>query len=1147
MPIIRSPRNPCSTCHKNVNQNHRALYCNSCGLYVHIKCNCLNVNDYLHFKKEGEDIPFFCISCISDNIPFSNLTKSELLYVNKAINLPINDSAEAFFAQKSPEMESHISNINSFLNKSFHPPEDENYDGDDISPINCNYFEPNEFCNAKFDSSKTFSILHLNIHSIQKHIETLQTLLLTLESKDFEFDIIAISESKLKINIPPTVDISIDNYHQPLSCPSEANKGGVLLYVNKKIQNFKPRPDLCIYEPKLIESSFIEIINKGRSNHIIGVIYRHPTLGVDNFTDNHMRPLVTKLYNDNKKQITIAGDFNVNLLNLSHSHSSEFFNLLTSNHLLPTITLPTKLNTSGNNTLIDNIFTNIFNPDLVSGNISLNVSDGHLPSFLIIPNPNHNHLPKRHNFHKHNVEKFNIKDKDFPIQKFLMSQDILGINWENILQIEKHDPNFSFENFYSSITPIIDKYLPLKKVSNKVHKRKFKPWVSYGIQQCMKRRDKLYTQLRRCKNHFRKQAIQDEYKFVRNRVIELTFFAKKNYYNRYFEANNRNLRKIWQGINSIINIKSKSNDSPSCISDKAGNIITDPIQVCETFNNHYVNVAANILEERKSFEGDGNFKRFLPPSTPNSISVDPVDGEEVCKIISQFKLNKGCGPFSIPSQVLFHMQNELAKPISWIANICLISGIHPDKLKLAKVIPIFKKGSKLSTANYRPISLLSNINKIIEKLVFSRVFSFLEKNKIIYEKQFGFRPKHSTSHALLNIVDTISNSLDNGKMAAGVFVDFQKAFDTVDHNILISKLNHYGIRGKMNDWFMSYLTNRKQCVSILGFESSYKIIEYGVPQGSVLGPLLFLLYINDLNKSIKHSDTFHFADDTHLLNINDSFFSMQAKLNQDLKGLHRWLLANKISLNAAKTELVIFRKPLQKIPPIKLYINGNRITQTNRVKYLGVYLDQFLDGSAHCLELHKKLQRANGMIAKARHFLSNDSKALLSLYHSIFSSHMTYGCQVWGQSDSKFVKKIQVLQNNALRLITFAESFRDHVSPLYKKLKILKFRDYVSLQNLLFIHDYFNDKLPECFNGYFTLLRDAHDHETRNAGTGHLVVPPIQSDRYGKKSFKIQSIILWNSFADKFPAEDLTNISRSKFKKILVKDFIENYSTNQTI
>lgn len=1143
MPPLCSPRNPCSTCHKHIHSNHRALFCNSCELFVHIKCNFLNNNDYLRFKKEGEDVPFFCISCISSNIPFSNLTKAELCNVNKAINVPENDSSEAFFAQKTPEIDNHINKLNAFLNNSLLPSDDDDSDRDIASPINCNYFEPDEFCSAKFDSSKSFSMLHLNIHSITKHIETLQTLLLTLESKDFEFDIIAISESKIKLNSLPIVNVCIDNYHEPLSCPSEANKGGVLLYVNKKIHNFKPRPDLCIYESKFIESSFIEIINNGRSNQIIGVIYRHPTLGVDRFTDDHMRPLITKLSKESKKQITIAGDFNVNLLNLSHSHSSDFFDLLTSNHLLPTISLPTKINTSGKNTLIDNIFTNVFNPDIISGNISLNISDGHLPSFLIIPNPNQNHLPKHHNFFKHDSRNFNVKSEDFPIHKFLMAQD-LDLDWDNILKIENLDPNFSFENFYSTISPVISKFLPLKKVSNHEHKRKFKPWVSYGIRQCMKRRDKLYTQLRNCKNSIRKQSIQDEYKVLRNRVSELLSIAKKNYFNRYFQANNRNLRKIWQGINSIININTSSNDSPSCIAKKDGTLITDPTLVCEEFNNHYVNVASNILEERKSFEGDGNFRKFLPPSIVNSIVFDPIDAEEVCNLISKFNVNKGCGPFSIPSIVLFHMRHKLAKPISWIANICIMTGIHPDKLKLQKVIPFFKKGSKLSTANYRPISLLSNINKIIEKLVFNRVLSFLNRNNVIYEKQFGFRPKHSTNHALINIVDTISNAIDSGKLAAGVFVDFQKAFDTVDHNILISKLEHYGIRGKFNDWFKSYLTNRKQCVSILGYESSYQPIKYGVPQGSVLGPLLFLIYINDLNHSIQFSDTFHFADDTNLLNINSSFYKLQSNLNKDLKGLYRWLLANKISLNAAKTELVIFRKPLQKIPPINIKINGIRIAQTSSVKYLGIYLDEFLVGSTHCILLHSKLQRANGMLAKARHFLCNNTNTLLSLYYSIFSSHMVNGCQVFGQTDSKFVKKIQVLQNNALRLISFADSFRDHVSHIYKNLNILKFRDFVSLQNLLFIHDYFNGLLPDCFDGYFTFLSDSHSHLTRNATNGHLVVPRVESDRFGRKSFKVQSTVLWNDIAAKFPQENFANMPKSKFKNLLRNYFIRNYKSH---
>ena len=248
--------------------------------------------------------------------------------------------------------------------------------------------------------------------------------------------------------------------------------------------------------------------------------------------------------------------------------------------------------------------------------------------------------------------------------------------------------------------------------------------------------------------------------------------------------------------------------------------------------------------------------------------------------------------------------------------------------------------------------------------------------------------------------------MDENKFACAVFIDFQKAFDTVNHKILLQKLNYFGITGKIKEWLSSYLSNRKHFVSILGFESQPQEIEHGVPQGSVLGPLLFLLYINDLHRAIKFSKTYYFADDTNLLNINSSIFSIKSQLNRDLKSMNLWLLANKISLNATKTELIFFRKPSQKRPLIKIKVNGVRIAPVKSLKYLGVFLDEFLTGNSHCTLLITKLSRAIGMIAKIRHFLHDNQKQLLSLYHSIFSSHMIYGCQTWGLNDTPLVRKI---------------------------------------------------------------------------------------------------------------------------------------------
>jgi len=242
--------------------------------------------------------------------------------------------------------------------------------------------------------------------------------------------------------------------------------------------------------------------------------------------------------------------------------------------------------------------------------------------------------------------------------------------------------------------------MPLEKVKNKEHKRRYKPWITPGIRRSMNRRDKLLHKVIKMKNLPNKLSLQAEYKLLRNQIVELTKLSKQNFYNTYFTSNNGNLRKIWQGIKRIINIKSQSFDTPSCILHKDGNIVTDPKEISDCFAEQFTLVADKILEQRRYNGDDEDYAKYLPPSNPNSIAILPVDGPEICAIIQQFNTNKGAGPNSIPPIFLKHMLNELAIPLSWIANISLSTGIHPDKLKLARIIPIYKKGSKLLTCNY---------------------------------------------------------------------------------------------------------------------------------------------------------------------------------------------------------------------------------------------------------------------------------------------------------------------------------------------------------------------------------------------------------------------------------------------------------------
>ena len=372
----------------------------------------------------------------------------------------------------------------------------------------------------------------------------------------------------------------------------------------------------------------------------------------------------------------------------------------------------------------------------------------------------------------------------------------------------------------------------------------------------------------------------------------------------------------------------------------------------------------------------------------HSFFITPSAPYEVSDVINTLKTGKSIGPNSIPIKVLEILSPHISSPLSQIINESFLSGIFPEKMQLAKVIPLFKKGCPMMVSNYRPISLLSVFSKISEKLMYKRLYNFLELHKIVYILQFGFRASHSINHALISLTESIKNILDNKNFGCGIFLDLQKAFETVNHQILLSKLEHYGIRGTGLAWFKSYLGSRSQYVSINGHNSSHLNVTCGVPQGSVLGPLLFLIYINDLPSSSSKLSFYLFADDTNIYFESDSLNKLQEVVNRELKHVKKWLDANKLAVNVDKTNFIIFHSPQSTLDQtVSIKIGKEHVKQAKYVKFLGLLLDKNLNWKYHLSELSKKLSRTCGIFFKIRHLLP--TSILVSLYNSLFASSFT--------------------------------------------------------------------------------------------------------------------------------------------------------------
>ena len=880
--------------------------------------------------------------------------------------------------------------------------------------------------------------------------------------------------------------------------------GGVAVYINDLYQ-FKTRKDLCL-QNNHAESLFIEIENHSSKNSIIGVIYRPPQLSIDSFIED-LDETLHQLSSENR-DVYLGGDFNIDLMK-SNRFSQTFINLLNTYALSPFINKSTRIS-SASSTLIDNVFSNTVNRHVASGIIYSDLSD-HLPIFLIVKGPE-----RQKNYHESPVFRKMTQEN---IQK--LQCDIEKESWENILSC--HDVNEAYRLFLEKILYYLDKNIP-KENSNNNSKKPRNPWITPGILRSIKKRNKLY----KISLENPSQKNSTKYKQYRNKLTSTIRASKNLYFSRRFENSRGNMSATWKNINDVLG-KSKHMNL-NCKYNNGNRVYDNPKDIVNGFNDYFANVGKE--QASKIPNSNKHFKDFLRGTCNFSLFLHPTNQEEVYKIVNSFKNKKSYGHDEISNYLLKLIIPYIINPLVHICNMSLSSGIFPTNMKIAKVIPIFKKDDHTLMSNYRPVSILSSFSKILERVVHNRLSKFLTLNNLLNSSQYGFRKCHSTDLALIDLYDKISNSLAKKQNIISVFMDLSKAFDTLDHSILTYKLEHYGIRGTALKWFKSYISGRQQFTCINSVCSGTRYIYHGVPQGSILGPLLFLVYINDIVNSSTVLNFILFADDTTVICSNSNIQILYDILNRELPNISSWFKSNRLSLNLQKTHYINFKgSRITADYNGTLEIDGIMIKEKKNVTFLGVVINEFLSWDEHISKISLAISRCIGILAKLKHFLP--VWTLITIYNSILLPHITYCNIVWGSFKSKN-NQIYLLQKKAIRLCA-GGGFLDPTDPLFFRFKALKVDDINTLQTALFMYRFQSNQLPKTFDNIFRLNSTIHKYPTRISSNVHLLNPVT---RLAHKSIRHAGPDTWNNI----PLNVRRSLTISRFKFEFKKTILSKYT-----
>lgn len=895
------------------------------------------------------------------------------------------------------------------------------------------------------------TILHCNIRSANRNIENLLAL---LAAHSFTYDLVATSETWLRpgevINMPGYACVST-------SRQTKHRGGGVSLYIKSSI-TFS-----LISQFSFAHSVEFDFLLVKCTDLLIAVVYRAPCRNMTSFLE-HFEKLLMHMSSQKLKSV-ICGDFNIDSLAVSNT---DYFNLIRSYGFHNVIKAPTRT-TAESSSAIDHIYCN-FDSSLSWCNVYNTAITDHFPIAMLLPRDTPVCRDDKKTYTKIN----------FPLLKHQLEQVLNASS-------EPTDANIGYKTFQTNFTDAIT-YSTVKSIK-KYHSTPICPWMTDAILDLIRQKDFWHT---KCKQNRGNRYYFAKFRTFRNKVTSALRARKKEYYSQLIAKNSGNSKIVWRIINSIIRPTATTFIMPDI------EVLGISLQtLVNSFNHYFSSICKNSTSGISS-------EHHLPPRVRNSFGFIDISPSEIVSVVNTMQAKSTTGCDKVSSVILKRCIDLISGPLAKIFNLSFHTATYPDVLKLARIVPIYKHGDQNLPENYRPISVLSCVNTLFEKLIAKRVTEFLHREEILTSCQHGFRVKRSTCTAVLNLSEKLNSFLNDNNSAIGIFLDIRKAFDTVNHDILLRKLQCYGFRGITLDFFRSYLSNRQQKVEISGVTSDVGAISSGVPQGSVLGPLLFSLYVNDLPDTLNVFSAVMYADDTVLLAAHHSPDELFKAANSEMDNVNNWFRSNGLQLNSSKTKFMVFQSPrTNRIEDTyAISLDGKCLDRVSTIKYLGVLLDEEFTWKPHIDSLCKKLSKSCHILYKCRQYFEIDT--LRTIYYSTFQSHLTYCIECWGNTFSSYIQPLSVIQKRAIRLITSSE-YNAHTKPLFKDLKIMPVDVLIKYKCTILVHRCITDNFPLPRSVFVTSR-----FNSRSAAKNNFLVAK-NKNAYGDRRMQSIGVTLWNN------------------------------------